>query len=354
MEKYCLQWNDFQSNVSKALNDFRKEEDFFDVTLVSDDQQHIPAHKLVLSASSELFKSILKKIAQVDPFIYLSGFSSKELNLVMDYIYQGEVQMLPDDVANFLDVAQKLKIKGLFHDFIIEEGAPSSDDVIIPDVNERKNLEGIADTNKGMKISSIKSLADNDNDNEVKVNLEEGNVEDISTKRPRATKRLDVKVDDEANNNLDDSLAGPDAIDVPLPVKTRPKRKAARKMKVEKMDEHAIVDEFVSAEEDTHTSSEAEAPGFQGSSYNGSDLVVDGTEITVTAIVDSYIYSEGKEWICKTCGKRSVSKHNMRKHAEIHIDGLSFPCQYCDLSYKTRMSRDQHKKLKHSTSKHAQ
>ena len=82
--------------------------------------------------------------------------------------------------------------------------------------------------------------------------------------------------------------------------------------------------------------------------------MVDGTEITVTAIVDSYIYNEGKEWICKTCGKRSVSKHNMRKHAEIHIDGLSFPCQYCDLSYKTRMSRDQHKKLKHSTSKHAQ
>ena len=135
-----MQWNDFQSNVSKALNDFRKEEDFFDVTLVSDDQQYIPAHKLVLSATSELFKSILKKIAQVDPFIYLSGFSSKELNLVMDYIYQGEVQMLPDDVANFLDVAQKLKIKGLFHDFIIEEGRPSEDDVIIPDVNVNVNV----------------------------------------------------------------------------------------------------------------------------------------------------------------------------------------------------------------------
>ena len=81
-----MQWNDFQSNVSKALNDFRKEEDFFDVTLVSGDQQHIPAHKLVLSASSELFRRILKKIAQVDPFIYLTGFSSKELYLVMDYI----------------------------------------------------------------------------------------------------------------------------------------------------------------------------------------------------------------------------------------------------------------------------
>ena len=177
MEKYCLQWrNDFQSNISKAINDFRKEEDFFDVTLVSDDQQHIPAHKLVLSASSELFRSILKKIAQVDPFIYLSGFSSKELYLVMDYIYQGEVQVLPDDVANFLDVAQKLKINGLFHDFIIEEGAPSAYDVIIPDVNDRTSSEEVI-FNSVEKLRTIENL-DNNDDDEVRMNLEEGNVED--------------------------------------------------------------------------------------------------------------------------------------------------------------------------------
>ena len=37
MEKFCLKWNDFQANVSKSFKFLRKENDFYDVTLVSDD-----------------------------------------------------------------------------------------------------------------------------------------------------------------------------------------------------------------------------------------------------------------------------------------------------------------------------
>ena len=52
-EKNCLKWNDFQVNVSKSFSSLKKEKDLFDVTLVSDDEDHISAHKVVLSASSE-------------------------------------------------------------------------------------------------------------------------------------------------------------------------------------------------------------------------------------------------------------------------------------------------------------
>ena len=58
METYCLKWNSFQTNISKSIIDLRREEDFFDVTLVTDDQQFISAHKLVLSSSSELFNKV--------------------------------------------------------------------------------------------------------------------------------------------------------------------------------------------------------------------------------------------------------------------------------------------------------
>ena len=122
MEKFCLKWNDFQSNVSKTFSYLRTEERFFDVTLVSDDHQHIAAHKLVLSASSKFFKDILCKTQHSNPLIYLSGFSSKDLNFVMDYIYQGEVQIYQEDLDNFLNVAQKLNIEGLIG------GSPLSED----------------------------------------------------------------------------------------------------------------------------------------------------------------------------------------------------------------------------------
>ena len=38
MDKFSLKWNDFQSNVAKTFSVLRKEEDFFDVTLVTDER----------------------------------------------------------------------------------------------------------------------------------------------------------------------------------------------------------------------------------------------------------------------------------------------------------------------------
>ena len=45
--------------------------------------------------------------------IYLSGVESKELNYILDYIYEGEVQLFQEDLDKFLDVAHKLRINGL-------------------------------------------------------------------------------------------------------------------------------------------------------------------------------------------------------------------------------------------------
>ena len=76
-EKFCLKWNDFESNASKSLRNLRKEKDFFDVTLVSDDQKQISAHKVVLSSCSEYFKYILKQNKQHShPLLCLEGISS--------------------------------------------------------------------------------------------------------------------------------------------------------------------------------------------------------------------------------------------------------------------------------------
>ena len=58
-DKFNLKWNDFQSNISRTFSLLRSEEEFFDVSLVGDDQKTISAHKLVLSASSPYFKQIL-------------------------------------------------------------------------------------------------------------------------------------------------------------------------------------------------------------------------------------------------------------------------------------------------------
>ena len=112
-EKFSLKWNDFKTTVSNSFGILREEKDFFDVTLVSDDERQIPAHKLVLSACSEFFKSILRNNSHSHPLLYLSGIHSTNLSLILDYIYQGEVQIYQEHLDSFLEVAQKLKIEGL-------------------------------------------------------------------------------------------------------------------------------------------------------------------------------------------------------------------------------------------------
>merc|ERR1712243_118967 len=112
-EKFCLKWNDFQENTLKTFSNLRNEEEFFDVTLVSDDQKQMMAHKVVLSSSSQYFKNILKTNKHSHPLLCLTGFTSMDLKNVLDYVYEGEVQIFQRDIDKFLDIAQRLKIDGL-------------------------------------------------------------------------------------------------------------------------------------------------------------------------------------------------------------------------------------------------
>ena len=124
-EKFSLKWNDFQTNVSRTFGLLRKEKEFFDVTLVSDDQQQVQAHKLVLSACSPYFKNILTQNQHSHPLLCLDGIRSDELQCVLDYIYQGEVQIFQEQLDRFLHIAQKLSLEGLTA--AGEENGPESD-----------------------------------------------------------------------------------------------------------------------------------------------------------------------------------------------------------------------------------
>ena len=47
---------------------------------------------------------------------------------------------------------------------------------------------------------------------------------------------------------------------------------------------------------------------------------------------------------CIPCGKITRDPCNAREHAETHIDGLNFPCQYCEKTFRSRSSLRSHTK----------
>ena len=112
-EKFCLKWNDFSSNVSRSFGVLRNAKYLHDVTLVSDDDSKVEAHKLVLSTCSEYFREIFENNQHSHPLICFDSMSSYDLKNIMDYIYNGEVQIYQEDLDRFLKVAQRLKLEGL-------------------------------------------------------------------------------------------------------------------------------------------------------------------------------------------------------------------------------------------------
>ena len=91
--RFNLKWNKFQENVSQFFRDLRQEASLYDVTLVSGDLQQIAAHKVVLYASSDLFKQILIENSKSNTLLYLDSIDGADLNLVLDFIYHGQVQV---------------------------------------------------------------------------------------------------------------------------------------------------------------------------------------------------------------------------------------------------------------------
>ena len=111
-EKFCLRWNDFESNISVAFRELRDDKDFFDVTLACDEDQ-IQAHKVILSACSPFFRSVLRKNPHAHPLLYLKGVKFGDLQSVLNFMYHGEVNVAQEELNSFLAVAEELRVKGL-------------------------------------------------------------------------------------------------------------------------------------------------------------------------------------------------------------------------------------------------
>ena len=235
MEKFCLKWNDFQTNVTNSFKRLKDEKDFFDVTLVTEDNHFVSAHKVVLAASSELFKNILKKADHSKPMIYLNGMEFKELSWIIDYIYEGEINIFQEDLDRFLGTAEKLKIEGLISD-------------------KEENDETFAFIN----------------DHE----------------------------DEQTNND-------------------------------EVKEAYTDLGAFDQNRETIKVIQTSESTVYQEAKKAVDDLVI----------------KVGKDaWVCKACNKTAKRASDIRKHAEVHIEGLSFPCPACGDSFRSRNALHSHGK----------
>lgn len=128
---FCLRLPDHQSELHQFMGQLLGDEMMTDVILSLDDGQILKAHKIILSAFSPYFRSVLTRInlPYQYPVVIIKDVQYDDLKSLLEFIYRGQVTVSNERLPSVLKCAKQLKIRGLFEsppseDHPVENGHP--------------------------------------------------------------------------------------------------------------------------------------------------------------------------------------------------------------------------------------
>ncbi|XP_018313997.1 protein bric-a-brac 2 isoform X4 [Mycetomoellerius zeteki] len=133
-QQFSLRWNNYLKHITCAFETLRSDEDLVDVTL-SCEGKKIRAHKMLLSACSTYFRDLFKENPCQHPIIIFRNVKFDDLAALVDFMYQGEVNVIQEQLASFLTTAELLAVQGLT-DGTGKDDALVEDDIEIPNEPE--------------------------------------------------------------------------------------------------------------------------------------------------------------------------------------------------------------------------
>ncbi|XP_031354068.1 zinc finger and BTB domain-containing protein 14-like isoform X2 [Photinus pyralis] len=106
-----LVWDNHLENVSNLFQVLYQDNKLVDVTIACRDGL-LRAHKLVLSACSPYFERIFNDNPCKHPVVIMRGVQYNEMQMILDYIYKGFIDIPASSLNNLICVASELEIKG--------------------------------------------------------------------------------------------------------------------------------------------------------------------------------------------------------------------------------------------------
>ena len=314
--------SNFQCQVLQSRKILYYQKLFADVTLVCDDFEKIVAHKTVLASSSDWFKSLLQLTQDSSPFIFLKGVSKKELEVLLEYIYLGEVSTNGDDMDTITSVAQELGI----NDF---QGIHGESSAVV------KNENAI---NKSIvkKLEFLPTVDDNDRGKVVEMNscISSGN-------------------ESEVLNNLDGHIQNQETLNKEI---TRAEQDFTFKEEVKSMS----VDQFLSKPFDYSSlfyngsgmedeEKDIEVENFEETNIEkdnddrldevNSETPIEGEETTKDSKKKMIRKVEEEPSECSVCAKEFTTKRSMQRHHKVVHELILSKCKVCHKEMKGSLYR---------------
>lgn len=311
-EMFLLHFNSFESNISSTWQSLHRDNDFSDVTIACDDNPNhqIQAHKIILSSFSPVFNHLLRISPGKKPLLYLRGVKYDELVDMMDYIYKGEVNIVTEELNNFIALAQDLKIKGLTEDM------PTNVELILSNSNPR-----------------------------IKYPHAETETIDLSKSPPKSPEKRKRISPVKEEKNPTTSIKNED--DCP----------------VFKMDLSASVSGDIVEEEKYETF----PPHMTTITNEDKEITEEDEEIGMLAWEESMLSQEEDEnddrrckkkqsnsprqdvalYTCEHCNYKTPRKYNLQQHVGSMHEGVRYSCEQCNFKTPRRYNLDQHIKSMH-------
>jgi len=323
-EKFCLRWNDFESNISVAFREIREEKDFFDCTLSCGARQ-IQAHKLILSACSPFFRSILKQNPHQHPLLYLKGVEFGDLQAVLNFMYHGEVNVAQEELNSFLTVAEDLKVKGLTQNSEqTAEQKTKKEPTIAKPPSQRKadNEEQRPKPSRYLTPSAPAPAPYLDND-----------VQEVPpvVKQEPPTQVLDPPTHSQQMATMPQTATQPEMFS----------QFSHQGSTVAQVDDSYVEDGYDYGEYEGEEGAVVEYSSYQNTGSLETSLSYDGLNCMIQEI-EKGIFS------CTECGKNSRNKKDLKRHiASKHMEGDPVRCELCGKQYKHKPSLQVHISQKH-------
>ena len=111
--------------------------------MVTGDDQHVKAHKIILGSSSLFFKNIFQRYPHQNPLIYLKVIKFKYLDLVIEFIYTGKCDVEDPELVKFLSVGKELGVNGILEEIVNNDANMTMKDDV-SEVKSRENMETIS------------------------------------------------------------------------------------------------------------------------------------------------------------------------------------------------------------------
>ena len=112
VECNTLKHEKYHEKLNSTLYEYYTSDTFTDVTLVCNDQKEVRCHRTLLRVWSPLLKDILDDVPQdEDPVIHLDNANSKQVSILLDVLFKGEVNIHKiEEVEDLLLVAKHLGV----------------------------------------------------------------------------------------------------------------------------------------------------------------------------------------------------------------------------------------------------